>query len=193
MSLESVVEDIRAEAEARAEEIREEAEAEANELIAQAEADAKEMMSSAEREAERQIERERERTKSSATLEAKQERLAARRDILERVYDEVESAVVELAGERREQLTRSVFAAGLSEFDDEDSIRVYGRDGDQELLESIVTDEDRATVAGTVDCLGGVVLESDTARVRVNNTFDSILEDVWEDELKDISDKLFEA
>jgi len=26
----------------------------------------------------------------------------------------------------------------------------------------------------------------------VNNTFDSILEDVWEDELKEISDRLFE-
>jgi len=38
----------------------------------------------------------------------------------------------------------------------------------------------------------GVVAESDTSRVRVNNTFDSILESVWDDELKNISERLFD-
>ncbi|OYR79833.1 V-type ATP synthase subunit E, partial [Halorubrum distributum] len=39
---------------------------------------------------------------------------------------------------------------------------------------------------------GGVVAESDTSRVRVNNTFDSVLESVWDDELKNISERLFD-
>lgn len=47
-------------------------------------------------------------------------------------------------------------------------------------------------VDGEIDCLGGVVAESDTSRVRVNNTFDSILESVWDDELKNISERLFD-
>jgi len=36
------------------------------------------------------------------------------------------------------------------------------------------------------------VVESDASRVRVNNTFDSVLETVWEDQLKDVSTRLFE-
>ena len=41
-------------------------------------------------------------------------------------------------------------------------------------------------------CLGGVVVDSADSRVRVNNTFDSVLDDVWEDSLKDVSDILFD-
>ncbi len=193
MSLETVVEDIREEARAQADEIREEAASEASEIVAEAEADAEETLATAEREVEQQIERERDRARSSAALEAKQQRLGARRDVLERVYDEVEEAVAELGGDRREALTRTLIESGLEQFDDGADVSVYGRETDRELIASILEDHDRAAFAGTRDCLGGVVLESDASRVRVNNTFDSILEEVWEDELKDISDQLFEA
>ena len=193
MSLETVVEDIREEARDQAESIRSAADAEAAEIIEEAEADADAILAAAEAEASQQIERERERAKSSAGLEAKQERLAARRDLLEDVYAAVEEAIVDLDGEQRKELTTAVLNAGRAEFDDDASIRVYCREDDEELLESILADVEDATLDGTVDCLGGVVLESDEARVRVNNTFDSILETVWEDELKDISDQLFDA
>lgn len=193
MSLETVVQDIREEAKAQAAEIREAAEAEAAELIAEAESDADETVAAAEEEVERQIERERERARSGAALEAKQERLGARRDVLERVYDEVESAVADLGGERREELTLAVIESALDQFDEDVTVRVYGRESDRELIESLLDDTEDASFAGTIDCLGGVVVESDAARVRVNNTFDSILDSVWEDELKNISDRLFEA
>lgn len=193
MSLETVVDDIRDEAQDQADSIRSAAEAEAAAIIDEAEADAEDILASAEEEASNQIGRERDRAKSSAGLEAKQERLAARRDLLEDVYAAVEEAIIELSGDQRQELTTAVLKAGIAEFDDDASIRVYCREGDEELLETILTDFDDATLDGTVSCLGGVVLESDEARVRVNNTFDSILETVWEDELKDISDKLFDV
>jgi len=62
---------------------------------------------------------------------------------------------------------------------------------DVDLVEELVEDRN-AVVDGEIDCLGGVVAESDTSRVRVNNTFDSILESVWDDELKNISERLFD-
>ena len=61
-----------------------------------------------------------------------------------------------------------------------------------QLLESLVADYDGYEYAGEYDCLGGVVVESDASRLRVNNTFDSIVEDVWEEELREIADRLFE-
>lgn len=191
MSLDTVVEDVRDEARARAEEIREAAESEADEIIAEAEADAERIREERLAEVDRQIDQEREQTLSSAKLEAKQERLGARRDVLEDVHDEVEAAIADLDDDRRRELTETLLDATLAEFDDDDAVAVYTRAEDVELLEELVADR-TAEVDGEIDCLGGVVAESDTSRVRVNNTFDSVLESVWDDELKNISERLFD-
>lgn len=190
MSLETVVEDIREEAHARAEEIEADAEQRAEEIVSEAEREAEAIVDEREREIERQIEQERERRLSSANLEAKQERLAARREVLETVRDRVEAELATLEGDRRKELTRTLVESGIEEFDGGE-IRVYGRPDDTELLESILENYD-ATLAGERDCLGGVVVESSDSRVRVNNTFDSLLEDVWESEIRSISERLFE-
>jgi len=189
MSLEVVVEDIREEARARAKEIREEADRKAAEIVGEAEDEAEEIRSEREQEVERQIDQERERRLSSATLEAKQERLKARRTALSTVRERVEERLAGLEGDRREELTRATLEAALTEFDGGE-IEVYCRSADEALLEDILAEYD-ATLAGEIDCLGGVVVESTASRVRVNNTFDSLLEDVWEAEIREISDRLF--
>ena len=193
MSLQTVVEDIRDEARARADEIRADADERAEEIVAEAEADADEIHEDREAEVDGEIEQMREQRLSSAKLEAKQARLNARRDVLESVHDDVETAVGDMEGDRREKLTRELLDAAVSEFDDGATLLVYGRSEDESLVEDILTEYDDATFAGTRDCLGGVVVESEASRVRVNNTFDSVLESVWEDNLKAISDRLFDA
>ncbi|SIR55010.1 V/A-type H+-transporting ATPase subunit E [Haladaptatus litoreus] len=192
MSLETVVEDIRNEARERAEEIRAEGETRADEIIAEAESDAEEILAAKEREIESQIEREREQKLSSAKLEAKQKRLEARRDVLQDVRSDVEEEIATLGGDDREELTRTLLDAAAEEFDSGNTVRIYGRADDEELLTDVVTDYDGFEYAGEYDCLGGIVAESEASRVRVNNTFDSILEDVWEDNLQAISSRLFE-
>jgi V/A-type H+-transporting ATPase subunit E len=191
MSLDTVVEDIRDEARARASEIREEAEEQADELIAEAEADAEEIRDERATEVEATIEQEREQKVSSAKLEAKQARLEARRDVLEEVHDAVEEELATLEDDTREELTRELLDAAATEFDDDADVVVYGRPEDDDLLESLA-DEYGYEHAGEYDCLGGVVVESEASRVRVNNTFDSVLSDVWDDNLREISERLFE-
>ncbi len=192
MSLDTVVEDIKEEAHARAENIRDDGESRAEEIVSAAEADADEILEQAEREVEREIEQLREQRLSSAKLEAKQKRLEARRDVLGEVGEQVEAELAALEGETREELTRTLLEATSAEFDAGDDVRVYGRSDDQELLESILEEYDGYEYAGEYDCLGGVVVESDQSRVRVNNTFDSVLEDVWEENLRETSNRLFE-
>lgn len=191
MSLETVVADIRDEARARAEEIRAEAEQEADEVLAEAEQEAEEIREKRQREVERQIEQEREQKLSSAKLEAKQERLEARRDILQEVREQTEAAIADLE-EGREELTRTLVEDAAEEFDDGATVSVYGRADDQELIESILDEYDGYEYDGEYDCLGGIVAESESSRVRVKNTFDSILAEVWEDNLREISRQLFE-
>ncbi|WP_254543059.1 V-type ATP synthase subunit E [Halomarina pelagica] len=191
MSLETVVEDIRDEARARAEEIRSDAEERAEQIVAEAEADAEEILSERKQAVERQIDQEREQKLSSAKLQAKQARLEARRDVLEDVRESVEERIATME-EDREELTRALLAAADEEFESDAQKRVYGRDDDEALLAEILADYDDYEYAGAVECLGGVVVESEGSRIRVNNTFDSVLEDVWEDSLRDVSSHLFD-
>ncbi|NKE37502.1 V-type ATP synthase subunit E [Natronococcus sp. JC468] len=192
MSLDTVVEDVREEARARAEAIRGEGETRAEEIESAAEEDAAEIVDTAETEAEREAEQLREQRLSSAKLEAKQKRLEARREVLGDVREAVEAELADLEGGPREALTRDLLEAASEEFDAGDDVRVYGRADDRELIESILEDYDGYEFGGEHDCLGGVVVESQQSRVRVNNTFDSVLEDVWEDNLREISNRLFE-
>jgi V/A-type H+-transporting ATPase subunit E len=191
MSLETVVEDIRDEARARAEEIREEANERAEEILAEAERDAEDIREQRQREVEREIERERERKLSSAKLEAKQQRLEARRTVLEDVREAVEEEIASLE-EGREELTRALLGDAVAEFGSDATVRVYGRPDDAELLETILGDYENCEYAGEYECLGGVVTEADESRIRVDNTFDSVLEGVWEDNLREVSERLFD-
>lgn len=192
MSLEHVVDDIKDEARARAEEIRADAEEEAEAIIDEAEADAEAITDERAAAVESQIDQEREQALSSAKLEAKQQRLEARRDVLADVREDVEAALAELSGDRREALTQTLIESAAVEFDDDATVTVYGRGDDQELIEEILTDYDGFSFGGDRECLGGVIVESDTSRVRVNNTFDSVLNTVWDENLKELSDHLFE-
>ncbi len=192
MSLDTVVEDIRNEARERAQEIRSEGDERAAEIVSEAEADAEQTLAEQEQETEQAIAQEREQKLSSAKLEAKQQRLEARRDALQEVRDAVEQRLATLEGDRREELTRELLDAASEEFDAGDTVRVFGRPEDDELLTDVVADYDGYEYGGEHDCLGGVVVESEQSRVRVNNTFDSVLEDVWEDNLQNISSRLFE-
>ena len=192
MSLDTVVEDIREQARARADEIHAEAESEADELIAAAERDADAIREEILAEADQQIEQEREQKISSAKLEAKQARLEARREVLQSVREDVETEISNLSGEEREELTAALLDAAAKEFTDEATVRVYGRADDRELLEGLLEEYDGFEYEGEYSCLGGVVAESDESRIRVKNTFDSILDDVWENNLREISDRLFQ-
>jgi V/A-type H+-transporting ATPase subunit E len=192
MSLDTVAEDITDDARNRAERIREEATERAEEIIEEAEADAADTKDERAREVEATIEQERDQTRSSANLEAKQKRLEARRDALEATREAVEERVAAIDGEEREELTRALLDDAAEEFASDASVRVSGRPADEDLLTSIVDDYEGFEYAGEYDCLGGVVAASEGSRVRITNTFDSVLEQVWEAELQETSTRLFD-
>ena len=192
MSLEQVRDDIEKTARARADEIRAEADERAEAIIAEAEADAEEIKAARLADVDKQIDEKREQALSGAKLEAKQQRLEARRDVLDEVRQEIEATLVDLDTESRKALTRSLIEAALDEFDDQQSVVVHGRADDQALIEELLGEYDGVSFGEPCECLGGVIAESNSSRVRVNNTFDSVLESVWDEQLKELSTLLFE-
>ena len=194
MSLDTVAEDIKAQAQTEAEEIIQAAEQEAKTLREQAEQEADELREQQLAEAESTIEQEREQKLSSASLEAKQLRLEARRDALADVRTSIETELESIDGDRRRTLTEQLLAETVAEFD-AGAIEIYCRAEDRELLEELAEeyDEKELRYAGDTDCLGGVVAEADSSQVRVTNTFDAVLADVWDENLRETTDRLLDA
>lgn len=191
MSLDTVSDDIKQQARTHAEEIRERAREDAKEIREQAKEDAEKIREQAKEDAEDKIEQERERERSNAALEAKQRRLKTRRERLDAVLETVETELTDLDGDRRRELTQTLLA-DAAEGIDETPAAVYGREDDESLLTELLAEYDGFEYAGEYDCLGGVVVESEASQVRIRNTFDSVLEDVWEDNLSEVSDRLFD-
>jgi V/A-type H+-transporting ATPase subunit E len=192
MSLDTVITDITAEAEAEAAAIRESAAEEADEIVEAARDTAADILADAETAVEATIAREREQAIASAKLEAKQLRLGARREVLGEVRSATEAALKAMDGERRERLTRALVEAALEAFD-AGELTVHGRAEDEELLAAIIDDHDGVELGTPIACLGGVLVESSTVDVRVNNTFDTILEQMWDREVSAVSDELFDT
>ncbi|HII51847.1 MAG TPA: V-type ATP synthase subunit E [Halobacteriales archaeon] len=191
MSLETVVEDIREKARGDAERILSESDAEGKEIIDKARKEASVNRAVGKEEISRKIELEKEQKFSSTNLAAKQKTLEKKRDLLELVRQEIENEISQIKGKEREELTGKLIESSIKEFIDVKDVVVYGNVGDEKLLKSLLKKHKGVKYGGEYECIGGVVMESESARMRVNNTFDSIIETVWTEELKNISELLF--
>jgi V/A-type H+-transporting ATPase subunit E len=191
MSLETVVEDIREKAREDAERILSEADIERKEIVDKAKREAAIIKVLGKEEMGRRIELEREQKFSSANLAAKQKTLERKRDLLELVRQEIENEISQIKGKEREELTEKLIESSMEEFKDVKDVVVYCKLEDEKLLKSLLKKHKDVKYGGEYECIGGVVMESESARMRVNNTFDSVIETVWTEELKNISELLF--
>ena len=191
MSLETVVEDIREKARGDAERILSESDAEGKEIIDKARKEASVNRAVGKEEISRKIELEKEQKFSSTNLAAKQKTLEKKRDLLELVRQEIENEISQIKGKEREELTGKLIESSIKEFTGVKDVVVYGNLEDEKLLKSLLKKHKGVKYGGEYECIGGVVMESESARMRVNNTFDSIIETVWTEELKNISELLF--
>ena len=191
MSLETVVEDIREKARGDAERILSESDAEGKEITDKARKEASVNRAVGREEISRKIELEKEQKFSSTNLAAKQKTLEKKRDLLELVRQEIENEISQIKGKEREELTGKLIESSIKEFTGVKDVVVYGNLEDEKLLKSLLKKHKGVKYGGEYECIGGVVMESESARMRVNNTFDSIIETVWTEELKNISELLF--
>ena len=188
MGLETVVDDIKQEARARADEIVENAEQESDEILGDARDEAESIVEQAREEAENEAEDLREQEVSSAKLEARKMVSREERDLLADLRADVRDELAALE-DGREDLTRSLLEAGVEELGDDEGA-VYVAERDEEMVQDLVDDFDGFEYGGTTDILGGVVVESAEGDVRVDNSFDSVLERVWNDSLREVSARL---
>lgn len=121
------------------------------------------------------------KTETSRTnLEVKRKRLRMEHDILEEVLTEVKNKLEEIAPEKREKILIKLTSVATLQY-------FYSNEMDEEYVKKIAKDKYK----GNISCLGGILTEDISGKIREDFTFDSILISIFNNNLKELRDILF--
>ncbi len=147
-------------------------------MLAEVRKEGEALLKERERQTEEQADRERLREVARAELEAKRIALQAQREVLDEVLERAKERLLDTGS--RERLTEALVNAH------QDEIRegvVLCRPGDVPLLKRLVKGEVRGELPG----IGGLVVESPDGSHRVDLTFETLLDELWEDVVRDVA------
>ena len=181
MGLETVLDRIRDTGKEEAAAIVAEARAERERVLADVRAEGQKAGARSEAEAHDQAARRRMQDLARAELDAKKIVLAAQEEVLNLVR---ERARANLAASTNPEALRKLLAAHAADWR---SGRVYANAKDEATVRGIVG----GNFAGTITCIGGVTIESADGTSRLNLTYDSVLEDLWDDVVKEVAQTLW--
>lgn len=179
-----VVEDILRRGEERKQEIIRQGEEERDQQIVQADKRIQEDRAKAEKKLESSIALMEHQEVSSVELESKKMLLAAQRQAMEELREQVLAELATYPSDKRKKLYSKLVAKAKKELGD---CSVYSRKEDKTLLQLPAG----MPYAGTIECVGGLVFESRDKSVRLDYRFESLLEDVWNKDMQEIFAKLF--
>ncbi|MDQ1274839.1 MAG: V/A-type H+/Na+-transporting ATPase subunit [Euryarchaeota archaeon] len=182
MGLEIVVKDIQEGARAEVSRIKAEGDAKASEIINEAKEMQKKMLGDSLAKAEEDLQSLHQQVISSANLEVKRITLNKRKELLDKVYNQTIEKIKSMPASKKEELLKHI----LNKYE-ASGARVYSSKDSEQIVRKLTS----LTYAGNINCIGGVVLDNEDGTVRLDFTYDSILENVYEHSLKQISDRLY--
>jgi len=182
MGLEQVVEEILSRGRAEAEEIRKAAQAERERRLQDARTECAKLKAQREQEGREAAERQRTQDLARAELDSKKIVLAAQKELLDRVYATVLQRLASFA--EHASIVRALLASSQSDWRDG---RVYASPGDAETVKAVVGPR----FAGTIDSVGGIVIESADGSCKTDLRFETLLADVWRDSIREVAEVLW--
>jgi V/A-type H+-transporting ATPase subunit E len=182
MGLEVVVKAVLAKGEEEANHIKQEGIEEANVIKTDAEIMARNILAEKREHTAEQIEHKKSMEAASTNLEMKRGLLNVQKEILDETYEDAKRALLALPESERETILKSLLES-QTEFQ-----RVYSNKQDEPIVRRIAQLE----YGGNINCVGGIMLENDDGTVTRDLTFESILESVRENSLKQVSEILSE-
>lgn len=185
MTLDTLVEEIRKKSDDQVKEIKEEGQKEADRIIAEAKEESNKILEDARKEAGDEAERLKRQEISSLNLEMKREALAKRKELAEQVFEKLQESVKEMDAETKKNLLSNLIKNNISAGN-----VVYSNKDDEGVVKEVVSDED-VEYGGNIDCLGGVVVESEGGEVRINLTFDEMLNQLYDEKMNEVTKILF--
>jgi V/A-type H+-transporting ATPase subunit E len=185
MVLQGIVEEIEKEKKEIIERLRKEAEEEANRIIENAKAEAEEIVKEAKAKAEREIEALRRQKIASVNLTMKMQMLNAKDEMLKMVYDMTVQRIQEMDTEEKKRILSKI----IEDYKDMTGY-VYSNKKDEELVMALISGTN-LKYGGNIECIGGVLIESEDKSTSLDLTFDSILKSIYESKIGEISKILF--
>jgi vacuolar-type H+-ATPase subunit E/Vma4 len=182
MGLETVIEGVLAQGRTEVEELRRTTSEERERMLRDARAEGSKLLEVRDREARVAAERSRVQALARAELEGKKVVLSAQKELL----DEVHRKVLDTLGripERGEWL-QTLLRANAAEWRNG---KVYCNARDADLVRSIVGDR----FAGTIDNVGGFVIDSADGSHRTDLRFETLLADVWRESIREVAETLW--
>lgn len=187
MSLEQVIQEVQQEGEEEAQAILEDARKEADAILQDAKQQAQNERESRLQEAQERADSEARRIEASAELEAKKKRLDAEADVLASVRSRVETRLANLPDKQRHDLVRTLIEdSGADEYGE--GAKAWVVEDDQDVVE-----EYDLQIEGGLDALGGVIVETPDGSIREDLTFDSLLDQVWRDQMHEVALNVLES
>ena len=182
VGLEVVLQGILDQGQREAQAIVEAARKEREQVLGRARAEVAAVVAQREREAKEAVERRRVQDLARAELEAKRTVLNGQKELLDQVNRSALDTLRTLAD--REALLGALLAGHAADWR---AGRVYCNEEDHNAVRRVVG----AAYGGTIDCAGGVVIESNDGRRRIDLRFEVILQDVWDDAVKEVAQALW--
>ncbi len=183
MPLDNVIEEIYEKGREQVESILKEAEKEAEKIIAEAKREAEEILKKAREDAEKEAENLRRQEVSSVSLEMKRLFLNKQKELLESVFDLTKQRVREMGEEDRKKLLEELIKKNAR-----DGMVIYSRKEDESVVKEIIGSlGKKIEYGGNINCLGGVILEDSKEGIRINLTFDELLNQLFEQEMSEVS------
>jgi len=182
MGLDAIVQEIRAKGKAEADRISGETYQEVSKILADSESQAAKIKAAKQEAVRKEIERLRQQELSSAHLEVKRAVLNARKELLDEVYEKAKESIQKLPADKNQKLLSS-----LIKKNENSNTRIYSRAKDTPAVKKLT----KLGYAGEINCLGGVIIENEDGTEYLDLRYDTILKNVSERSLKQVSDILF--
>lgn len=182
MGLETVIEEILSRGQAESEEIRKAAGADRERMLQEGRAEGAKLLAEREQEAHRAAERMRVQDLARAELEAKKIVLAAQKGLLDEVHDRVLQRLA--VWPERGALLRKMLESTASDWR---GGKVFCSAKDADAVRGIVG----SSFGGTIDTVGGIVIESADGSRKTDLRFETLLADVWRDSIRRVAEVLW--
>lgn len=184
MTLDKVIDEITSKAESDAKALKDGGIREAKEILKKAKDNALDAEKTACDDAKKIAEAMERKEIASAKLACKRIELDAKKEVIGKVFDSLKEKVSKVDERTKKRIYEKILKSASSEMDVK---YAYANPRDRSVVKSI----SKGVEIIDANIIGGIIFENEEQNVRIDCTFDSVLEEVKEECLKDVSKILF--
>ena len=185
VSLEKVSDEIISTAKIEADSLKNTARKEAESIMQSVNKNIEEKQSIADRQTQNILDAMAKKELASAKLEEKRLVLDAKKDVIEKVYEGLEKKIIAIDKKTKEKAYSKLVKNAKQEFE---PAYMYARKEDLAIVKKLAKN---AKVLEE-DLLGGIIFENAERTVRLDKSFDSVLATLKSENIKDVSEMLFD-